>query len=288
MTQGRKRRTRAPAALVLIELPTADAVTRHHKEHLSHGGAFGPPGGKDSAIVSILLAGPAGVPLELPARTVYCGAAGTGYELIGFGAEMKQQLEAWVARNVAPDALDQAPTTRILTLRRLPATRPATRTAAAPGPAAKAGEPPGPDEADDDAAQVPRNVFERLRGLPIAQQLKLAREGELNERVALERMAGKAVWEGLLHNPRITPREVARIARMATLPTPLLESIVGNQAWLRTAEVRRALLSNPRLAGELIARVLNTLPKHELRLVPLQTAYAPAVRDAARRLLPKV
>jgi hypothetical protein len=74
---------------------------------------------------------------------------------------------------------------------------------------------------------------------------------------------------------------------MATLPTPLVETIVGNASWARVPAVWRALLSNPRLVADLIPRVLKCLPKDELRLVPVQTAYTLAVRDAARRMLAK-
>jgi hypothetical protein len=103
--------------------------------------------------------------------------------------------------------------------------------------------------------------------------------------MALERLYGKTVWEALLRNPRVTHPEVARIARMGALPRPLLELIVGNTAWLRSPEVRRALLSNLRLTPDMITRVLRLLPKHELRLVPQQTAYPHPVRDVARRIL---
>jgi hypothetical protein len=98
-------------------------------------------------------------------------------------------------------------------------------------------------------------------------------------------MYGKSVWEALLRNPRISPPEVARIARMGTLPVPLVELIVSNGSWLRNPEIRRALLQNLRLGAEMIPRVLRMLPKHELKLVPTQTAYPPAVRDLARKLL---
>lgn len=136
-----------------------------------------------------------------------------------------------------------------------------------------------------DRDQAARNVYERLRGLTLVQQFKIARAGELHERVALERIYGKTVWEQLLRNPRLTAAEVARIARMGTLPRPQLETIVGNGAWLAVPEVRRALLTNTRLGADMIPRILRHLPKHELKLVPQQLAYPSAVRDAARKLL---
>ncbi|HVV86191.1 MAG TPA: hypothetical protein VHE35_24215 [Kofleriaceae bacterium] len=155
-------------------------------------------------------------------------------------------------------------------------------------PAAAAPDAPAdaaPDDVAVDERHAPRNVHERLRNLPIARQLDLAHRGELQERIVLERMYGKTVWEALLRNPRITGPEVARIARMGALPRPLLEIIVGNGGWLQIPEVRRALLANPRLGNDQALRVLRLLPKHELKLATLQSAYPYAVRDAARRLV---
>lgn len=145
-----------------------------------------------------------------------------------------------------------------------------------------------PDEAGDGpttGAGLPAPVHVRLRNLSVAEQLKIAHRGEHRERVVLERMYGKLVWDALLRNPRITVPEVARIARMGTLPKPLAELIASNAAWLQVPEIRRALLGNPRLPAELIPRLLRILPRHELRLLPTQTAYPAAVRDWARRLL---
>lgn len=130
-----------------------------------------------------------------------------------------------------------------------------------------------------------RNIHERLRGLSLAQQIKRAQKAEVSERIVLERMYGKTVWEPLLRNPRITAPEVARIARMGALPRPMIELICSNGAWLQIPEIRRALLSNPRLGTDQILRVLRLVPKHELKVAATATAYPHPVRDAAKRLL---
>jgi hypothetical protein len=132
---------------------------------------------------------------------------------------------------------------------------------------------------------LPRNVHERLRGLTLAAQLRMAATGEQHERIMLERLYGKNVWETLLRNPRLTPPEVSRIARYGALPRVLLEVIVGNNAWLQVPEVRRALLTNPRLGTDQVMKVLRLTPKHELKLAAIQTAYPAAVRQAAKMML---
>lgn len=142
------------------------------------------------------------------------------------------------------------------------------------------------DERETTATRrLARNVHERLRGLNLAAQIKMATTGELHERIVLERLYGKNVWETLLRNPRLTAPEVSRIARYGSLPRVLLEIIIANNAWLQIPEVRRALLSNPRLATDQIMKVLRLTPKHELKLAMMQTAYPQAVRNAARMIL---
>jgi hypothetical protein len=156
---------------------------------------------------------------------------------------------------------------------------------AGPDAGPDAGAAAGPAAGDGSTARAPRHVHERLRGLTLAAQLKLAASGELHERIVLERLYGKNVWETLLRNPRLTPPEVSRIARYGALPRVLLEIILGNATWLQVPEVRRALLTNPRLGTDQILKVLRLTPRHELRLAAIQTAYPHAVRQAARLLL---
>jgi hypothetical protein len=121
--------------------------------------------------------------------------------------------------------------------------------------------------------------------LTLREQVAKARSGGLTERIALERVYGAAVWENLLQNPQLTPPEVARIAKKGNVPRPLLATICANRSWLSSPEIQRALLSNPRLDGGNITKVLRALSRADLQKVPTQTAYRFAVRDAAKRML---
>lgn len=143
----------------------------------------------------------------------------------------------------------------------------------------------GSEEAEEAEEPPSATVQERLRGLSVVEQLRVARDGSLTERVALERLYGKTVWEALLRNTRVSVPEVVRLAKMGTMPRPLLELIVANPAWLKVPQIRRALLSNPRLSLDMVQRVLVLLPRDELKLVPQATAYPPAVRAAAKAMV---
>ena len=138
-----------------------------------------------------------------------------------------------------------------------------------------------------DGSDQTQSVMQRIRAMPTAEALRLARSPDPQERVALERIHGKLAWEPLLRNPSLSLPEVMRIAAMGTLPAMLLDIIVANAAWLSNEQVRRILLANRSLKGQNIMTVLRHLPKPELELAMKQAAYSWAVRDTARRLLGK-
>jgi hypothetical protein len=128
----------------------------------------------------------------------------------------------------------------------------------------------------------------RIRRLPAREMLKIARtSANITERRVVERVLGRSGWEQLLRNPNLTPPEVAVIARKGTVPRPLIEQICHNRRWLEVPTVRRALLSNPKLTPQMIRQVLRTLPAHELKMVPRQSAYPRSVRMVASRMVGK-
>ena len=147
-------------------------------------------------------------------------------------------------------------------------------------PAAPLSSPPS-----DRQATPAVSAAERVRGLNSTGRDRVARRGVLAERIALERAYGPAVWESLLSNPLLSTAEVARIAKNHTASQPILNLIVSNAAWLVKPEVRRALLSNPRLTESQVERTLRALPMPELKMAVRQLAYPVRVRNAAKRLL---
>jgi hypothetical protein len=149
-------------------------------------------------------------------------------------------------------------------------------------------EEPTPESVGEDVTEGSdgaARMHERLRHLTGGEQLKVAATGNISERVMLERLYGPTVWETLLKNARITPPEVARMAKKGTLPRPLLDFIGANGAWLGVGEVQRALLSNHRTSAGVVTRILTQYNKTELLRVTQNTAYPPGVRGAAKRML---
>ena len=301
---------------VVIEL----AADVHVARDLAAGGVFVPSCGLAINSDCDLVIRGASDEMQVPARVVFVDAVrGAGLELVGFGAEMRERLAALVASvrereaqaaaqaEPAPmtldeddaaldrlfdeeasaglDDLDAVLITDAAPPREFALGSDASLELDAVAEAGAEAEQPGGDDEAPERKRIALNYHERLRGLTLAQQIKKANSNDPAERIMLERLYGKNVWEALLRNGKLTGPEVARIARMGTLPRPMLEMITGNGAWLQVPEIRRALLSNPRLGTDQIIKVLRMLPKHELKLAAVQTAYPHAVRDHAKRLL---
>jgi hypothetical protein len=138
------------------------------------------------------------------------------------------------------------------------------------------------DEKDKEQTQT---LMQRIRAMPLAEALRLARSPDPQERIALERLHGKLAWESLLRNPGLSIPEVVRIAGMGAIPFGLLDIIVANPAWLSNDQVRRTLLANRALKGQNITTILRMLSKSELELATKQTAYSSTVRETARRMM---
>ena len=230
--------------------------------------------------------------IELHARVVYVDPnTGAGLELVGFSPAMRDHvtklMTAWSAPAPAHEPEPEAPAVE--------AAQPIDDEPLDLGfdPEAPLPEAEGAsdenlteeEKADPVKRSKVKSLHERLRGLTLAQAIKHASSPDPQERILLERYYGKNVWEPLLRNPRLSPPEVARIARMGTLPRTMVEIIVSNGAWLQIPEIRRALLNNPRLGTDQILRVLRLMPKPELKLASTMAVYPYAVRDAAKRLL---
>lgn len=292
----------------------ADALAHELETNLQHGRAF-VQGAQAVGVLEdctlILVHPDGGHELALDAQVVFAAPEpnpGVGVQLRRFGAAVVERLRGFVAgttadREASAAAPAQASSSDLPVMSGVSLQPPPTTADAEVAPLEFACAPAldgeeveeAQDEVDtegavaqdsppDDVQHQPSRI-ERLRKLNQTEQQKLARSGAMNDRIMLERLYGRNVWEALLANPKLTIPEVATIARKGSVPRPLLEAIVENHTWISAPIVRRALLSNPRVSSEAILKLLRLTPKHELKSIHKTTTYSTTVRDAARKVL---
>ncbi len=134
----------------------------------------------------------------------------------------------------------------------------------------------GPD------AQPERTSMDHV---PLGWRKQLGRTGS---RDVLDRLLydqQPSVIENLLANPRLTEREVVRIAAHRPTSAAILGVIFRHPRWLARYRVKRALALNPYTAPAQAASLLPSLLTQDLEAVAADETLHPEVSAAARNLL---
>lgn len=125
------------------------------------------------------------------------------------------------------------------------------------------------------------------RELTLGHRKSLARSSRRETLERLLRAPEAPVIEVLLHNPRLTERDVVQLAARRPSDPAVLAEIAASPRWTARKSVRRALVLNPNTPPALGARLLPLLDRRELLLVRASPSLAPALREAALQLASK-
>ncbi|MCA1629591.1 MAG: hypothetical protein LC785_14265 [Acidobacteria bacterium] len=129
------------------------------------------------------------------------------------------------------------------------------------------------------------SLIRRIMLMSVKDRIKLGMKGDREARAILIRDGNKVVSTAVVHNPRITDKEVETIAAMRTISEDVLRQIAMNRAWGRVYPVIHNLARNPRTP---LAAALGILPRLQGRdlLALSQNRNVPdGVRRQAFRLI---
>lgn len=141
----------------------------------------------------------------------------------------------------------------------------------APGHEAEKAAPTGP-------------LTERLKTMSVAEKTQLALAGGREERAALLRDNAKTVHIFVLKNPRIGIDEVQYAAKLPSLSPDALKIISEHRDWSTNATVCSALVRNPKTPLPVAVRMLDRIPKSDLKVIAKGGARDQIV-TAARRMV---
>ncbi len=105
----------------------------------------------------------------------------------------------------------------------------------------------------------------RIKQLDPSKRMLLAMKADRTERQILCRDTSPNVLLGLLGNPRIEAEKVLAIVKSAYASGAVLQRVAGERRWMGSAEIRTAVVRNPKTPTPLAVRLLDTLPITELR-----------------------
>lgn len=159
-----------------------------------------------------------------------------------------------------------------------------------------------PAEADDEVQDTGAGGFDMPAGssalswpveklqaewdnLSLPERIRVARYGNRGARLVAMRGRDRTLLAHLLTNPKISTEEIATLAGSAALDPAALRRIASNREWLRSAEVTRNLICNPKLPLPEVERLLRPLTQDELARLIKSGRLRGSVRQAVQKRL---
>lgn len=121
--------------------------------------------------------------------------------------------------------------------------------------------------------------------LSVPERIRVARYGNRGARMIAMRGRDKTIQVHLLANPNISTEEVASLAGSAALEPAALRRIASNRDWLRSSEVTRNLICNPKLPLPEVERLLKGLSQDELSRLNRSGRLRASVKQAVQKRL---
>jgi hypothetical protein len=140
----------------------------------------------------------------------------------------------------------------------------------------------------DDAAPAetePKNLYQLVQSLSVAEKIKLAMMGSKSARRLLIRDSNKVVATAVIRSPKIREDEVLAVAQDRTVPDEVIRIILQRKDWLKSYPIRLALCQNPKTPIPRSMRLLETLRENDLRQVAKSRNVPSPVSSGATRVL---
>ena len=129
------------------------------------------------------------------------------------------------------------------------------------------------------------SLVRRIMFMTVKDRVKFAMKGDRETRGILVRDSNKVVATAVIHNPRITDKEIENIAAMRTVSEEVLRLIGMNRAWTRSYSIIHNLARNPRTPMATAMNVLPRIQPKDLKALSDNRNISEGVRRQAYRLV---
>ena len=150
--------------------------------------------------------------------------------------------------------------------------------------------PPDPTNEEEDAAEVddrfkPLNY--RIQQMTTAEKLRLAVTGAAAARAYLVRDSNRQVAYAAISSPSMNAAEATGIAHSKEVSDDILRFIANKREWLKSYEIKRALIFNPKTPSGISMRFLGHMRQNDLKALGRSRSVPNALRNLARQRLVK-
>jgi hypothetical protein len=128
-------------------------------------------------------------------------------------------------------------------------------------------------------------LVRRIMFMTVKDRVKFALKGDREARGILVRDSNKIVATAVIHNPRITDKEIENIAAMRTVSEEVLRLVGMNRAWARSYPIIHNLARNPRTPLPTAVHILPRIQARDLKALSENRNISEGVRRQAYRLV---
>lgn len=129
------------------------------------------------------------------------------------------------------------------------------------------------------------SLIRRLMFMTVKDRVKFALKGDREARGILIRDSNKVVATAVIHNPRISEKEIENIATMRAVSEEVLRLIGMNRAWARSYAIVHNLARNPRTPFATAVHILPRIQMKDLKALSENRNVSENVRRQAYRLV---
>ncbi len=129
------------------------------------------------------------------------------------------------------------------------------------------------------------SLIRRIMFMSVKDRVKFALKGDREARGILVRDSNKVVATAVIHNPRITDKEIETVAAMRTVSEEVLRLIGMNRAWARSYPIIHNLARNPRTPMATAVHILPRIQAKDLKALAENRNISEGVRRQAYRLV---
>ncbi|MBL0311687.1 MAG: hypothetical protein IPP78_03025 [Holophagaceae bacterium] len=235
-SNGIQIEARFDEARIRILFTTMEAMQTFFKEAVAHGAFLLQLNEEPEPFATFAFAARAASGVELnfhamPVQTFHRGkGCEAAFQFTDWSEDLTRQLESMMGPSPKDGILDKAPSS--------------------------------PADAGENLGTSP--IF-RIREMEVAQRIQLALKADRGDRVILCRDTMAPVLLNLLSNPQLDAENVLAIAKSPYASPDILQRVASDRRWLANADIRIALVRNPKTPTPIAQRLLETLPLNELR-----------------------
>lgn len=132
-----------------------------------------------------------------------------------------------------------------------------------------------------------RPLRAKINDMSLSEKIRLAQIGTSTARALLVRDANRTVAMAAIGSPHVNESEATVIAQSKQVSEEILRYIGHRREWLRSYEIKRALLFNPKTPAGVALTFVSHLREHDLRRLTRSRNIPTSLRSAATQLYRK-